>query len=103
MTVQWRHAVRRMCGDEIFKPFAQGLFFDLAANPDHPPQRIHAGLRIGHRSLVDYLSRLQDAGVHHAAFNLKASRRPADEVLQELAEYVLPHFPSHPGLSETQG
>jgi hypothetical protein len=45
--------------------------------------------------LIDYLGGLQQLGVNHVAFNLKASRRPATEVLQELAEFVLPAFPSN--------
>lgn len=39
------------------------------------------------------LSQLRDARVNHIAFNLKASRRPVKEVLQELAEYVLADLP----------
>jgi hypothetical protein len=26
---------------------------------------------------------------------LKPTRRPAGDILEELAEYVLPHFPAH--------
>jgi hypothetical protein len=43
---------------------------------------------------VDYLAQLQEAGVNHLALNLRPSRRPASEVVQELGEFVLPHFPS---------
>lgn len=55
----------------------------------------HSGLRVGRNRLIDYLGGLQQLGVNHVAFNLKASRRPATEVLQELAEFVLPAFPSN--------
>lgn len=44
--------------------------------------------------------RLREAGVNHVAFNLKTSRRPAREVLEELAEHVLPEFPALDGYSD---
>ncbi|MDP9602017.1 UNVERIFIED_ORG: luciferase-type oxidoreductase [Variovorax paradoxus] len=91
----WRQAVRDACG-EVFKPFAQGLFFDLLADPDAPVQPIHSGMAAGRHALIGYLEQLRDVGVNHVAFNLKASRRPAREVLQELGEFVLPLFASGP-------
>jgi hypothetical protein len=47
--------------------------------------------------LIDLLGEWQRAGVNHAALGIQFSQRPAAEVLQELAEYVLPLFPSHDG------
>jgi len=47
--------------------------------------------------LIDLLGEWQRAGVNHAALGIQFSQRPAAEVLQELAEYVLPLFPSHAG------
>lgn len=91
----WHEVARRVAGETAFKPFSQGLFFDLAENPDHPVQRIHSGIRAGRNSLIEYLTNLQNFGVNHIAMNLKASRRPAADVLAELAEYVLPLFPSN--------
>lgn len=91
----WHELVKSECGEDAFKPFFQGLFFDLAEDPNHPAQRIHSGIRTGRNALVDYLSSLQAMGVNHVALNLKASRRPAFDVLQELSEFVLPNFPSH--------
>nr|WP_312846335.1 hypothetical protein [Streptomyces sp. WAC06273] len=35
-----------------------------------------------------------ELGVAHVSFNLRPGDRPVDEVLQELAETALPHFPS---------
>jgi hypothetical protein len=46
-------------------------------------------------AFIDFLCALQELGVNHIAMNLKATRRPAVEVLQELAEHVLPLFPSN--------
>jgi hypothetical protein len=37
----------------------------------------------------------QAAGVNHAALGIQFAKRPAAEIIQELVEEVLPHFPSH--------
>ncbi|MDQ1835019.1 LLM class flavin-dependent oxidoreductase, partial [Massilia sp. CCM 9029] len=78
----------------MFKPLVQGLFYDLAENPDCPVQCIHSAIRAGRSALTDYLGALQRLGVNHVAMNIKAPRRPVVEVLQELAEHVLPLFPA---------
>lgn len=91
LVTTWREAVDRVAPGQ-FKPFAQGLFFDLVEDADAPLRPIHAGLSTGRHALVRHLQRLQSFGVNHVAFNLKASRRPAVEVLQELGEHVLPMF-----------
>ena len=91
----WRSVSGQAAGQGVFKPFAQGLFFELSENPNLPVQRIHSGIRAGRNAFIGYLTRLQKLGVNHIAMNLKASRRPAKEVLLELAEFVLPLFPSN--------
>tara|TARA_R110001599_G_scaffold336910_2_gene554967 strand:+ start:4390 stop:5295 length:906 start_codon:yes stop_codon:yes gene_type:complete len=78
-----------------FKPFSQSLYLDLAEDPEEPPTPIHLGLRTGHRFLIEYLDSLQAIGVNHVGLNLKYGRRPAHEVVQELGEYVVTHFPAH--------
>jgi hypothetical protein len=32
--------------------------------------------------------------VNHVIINLKYGQRPVEEVIEELGEYVLPHFPA---------
>lgn len=86
---QWRSLTKS------FKPFSQSLYVDLADNPDEPATPIHLGLRTGHRFLIDYLSDLQKIGVNHVGLNLKYGKRPAHEVVQELGEFVVPHFAAH--------
>lgn len=54
-------------------------------------------LRTGRKGLIALLEAWQRAGVNHAALGIQFSQRPAADVLQELAEEVLPLFPSHPG------
>src|SRR5690625_1953483 len=91
----WRSHVRAAAGENVFKPLGMGGFLDLSPDPDEPFQRIPGGLRAGRNGLVEYLQQAQTVGFSHAALNAKVSRQPYVEVLEELAEYVLPHFPSH--------
>ena len=86
---QWRAAM------PTFKPFAQSLYIDLADDPNEAPSPIFLGLRTGHRFLVEYLEQLRAIGVNHVGLNLKYGRRPAHEVVQELGEFVTPHFAAH--------
>lgn len=85
---QWRAA----CNGMPFKPYGYGTFFDLDSDPNLPlqPGRV---LRAGRNTLIDLWRRQQDQGVCHVALNFKPQRRPAAEVIDELGEYVLPHFP----------
>jgi luciferase-type oxidoreductase len=91
LAATWRDAVEKSAG-YVFKPFAQGMFFELLEDADSPVRPIHSGMAAGRNCLIDYLGALQDVGVNHVAFNPKMSRRPFREVLQELAEFVLPNF-----------
>ena len=91
---EWNGAVQQAAGPDAFKPYAQGFFFDLAANPNEPLMSMGPMLRGGRNSYIAFLRHAQALGVNHVAMNLKASRRPAREVLYELAEHVLPLFPS---------
>ncbi|MEC5425809.1 LLM class oxidoreductase [Virgibacillus sp. C22-A2] len=77
-----------------FKPFAQAVSIDLSERPNEAPKPMSTGFRSGHKFLIDYLYAYQGAGVNHMMFSLKYGRRPAEEVIQELGEYVLPHFPT---------
>lgn len=79
----------------IFKPFTQPISLDLSENPREAPKPIQGGFRAGHLFIKDYLSAYENIGVNHIIFGLKAGKRPADEVIQELGEYVVPHFPAH--------
>jgi luciferase-type oxidoreductase len=76
------------------KPFSQSLYIDLTEDPATRPTPIHLGWRTGRHYLVQHLTELREIGVNHVVLNLKYGRRPATEVLQELAEHVLPHFPT---------
>lgn len=77
-----------------FKPFVQSLSIDLSENPDEAPTGIRLGFRTGRKFLISYLHDLKEIGVNHVAFNLKDGKRPAEEVVQELGEEVVPFFPA---------
>ncbi|MCJ2131337.1 LLM class oxidoreductase [Methylobacterium sp. E-045] len=87
VVAQWNAAV----GNGAFKPYGYGSFFDLDRDPG-APLRSGRGIVAGRRALVDLLHRQRDEGVSHVAFNLKIAQRPTGDVLDELAEHVLPLF-----------
>ncbi|MFY3985908.1 LLM class oxidoreductase [Achromobacter xylosoxidans] len=90
MLEEWR----AMHGGNWLRPYGYGAFFDLEDNPNAPLQYVGNGLRSGRNALIALLSHQQAHGVSHVAFNLKSLRRPAEDALAELAEFVLPQFPS---------
>lgn len=74
------------------RPYGYAAFFDLSENPNAPLQYVGNGIRAGRNALITLWRRQQAQGVSHVALNLKPLRRPAAEALEELAEFVLPHF-----------
>lgn len=79
----------------VFKPFTQTLFIDLSENPDEFSVPIPLGFRVGRKQLLEILYQFQSIGVNHLAFVLYFSKRPPEEVIQELGEFVRPYFPTH--------
>lgn len=92
-------AWRALIPDGGFRPHMTNEWLDLVADPDHPRTPLRGGfvLRTGRKGLIALLEEWRRAGVNHAALGIQYSPRPAAEVIQELAEEVLPHFPSHAG------
>ncbi len=88
MVSQWRSLLRDLSLPD--KPFAQSFYLDLHHNPDFLPTPIHLGYRLGRNAFVQLLQAYREAGVNHIILNLKYGRRPALEVLNEIANYVLP-------------
>jgi luciferase-type oxidoreductase len=87
VVTRWRAAAP----DGSFKPYGYGCFFDLDRDP-HAPLRASHGVTGGRHALIELWKRQRDEGVSHVALNMKISRRPASEILGELAEHVLPIF-----------
>jgi luciferase-type oxidoreductase len=93
------HAWRKQIPDGGFRPHITNEWLDLVDDPNFPRTPLNGGytLKTGRKGLIDLLSDWQNAGVNHAALGMQFSRRPASEIIQEIAEEVLPLFPSHEG------
>ncbi|MFF7381849.1 TIGR03571 family LLM class oxidoreductase [Streptomyces griseoluteus] len=88
---RWRELTQ---GDgTAFKPYAQATYLDLAEDPLALPRPIHQGFSVGRVSLLGMMRTWQGIGVDQLMINFKHSRRPVADVIDELAEHVLPHFP----------
>ncbi|MNH31294.1 hypothetical protein D3C79_916420 [compost metagenome] len=74
-------------------------WIDLDDDPNFPRTPLQGGyvLRTGRNGLIDLLGEWREAGVNHAALGVQMARRPAQDILQELAEEVLPLFPALAG------
>ncbi|WP_210766198.1 LLM class flavin-dependent oxidoreductase [Corynebacterium vitaeruminis] len=81
-------------GEPGWKPFNQATYLDLSEDPHEAASPIHQGFRVGREALVELMNGWQDAGVDQLMINFKQSTRPIAEVLDELAEYVVPLFPA---------
>lgn len=88
---RWRRLTSNDQG--VYKPFAQATYIDLIEDPKAPAVPIHQGFRLGRDALMEYLNAWQQIGIDHLMINFKLSTRPVTEVVEELGEYVLPHFP----------
>lgn len=87
----WRRLVEQVAPSS-FKPFAQSLYIDLTKTVSTPAMPIHLGYRLGRNALIEILEKLALGGVNHVALNFKYGQRPADEVLEEVGQEVLPYF-----------
>jgi len=91
VVARWRDSVEAELPGQ-YKPFTQSYFIDLADSPNEAATPIHLGHRLGRNALLMHLRASKRIGVDHLIFNLKYGKRAADEVLQELAEFVQPEF-----------
>lgn len=78
--------------DGVDKPFAMNIALDLHRDPEAEAGPIKFGWSVGAKALVRILHELEDMGVDHCLLGLKRGSRPADEVLGELIEHVVPEF-----------
>ncbi|GKU80077.1 LLM class oxidoreductase [Paenibacillus sp. L3-i20] len=85
----------------MFKPHMTNEWIDLVEDVNYPRTPLRGGyiLRTGRKGLIQLLEEWQAAGVNHAALGMQFASRPPAEIIQELAEEVLPLFPTHDGPS----
>lgn len=74
---------------DTFKPFIQSIGIDLTEDPNFEPQQVHLGYRLGVNHLKTYLEQLDNISVDHVIIGSKFSRRPVDEVIQEIGEEII--------------
>ncbi len=72
-----------------FKPFIQSIAIDLTEDPDTEPRQIHLGYRLGINHLKRYLQQLENIGVDHVIIGSKFSRRPFEEVIEEIGTEII--------------
>lgn len=78
---------------KTWHPFGYANFLELSENPNEPARLYNnIFLRTGRNALMEFWEQQRQDGVAHITLNLKPTRRPAKEVLQELIEEVVPHF-----------
>lgn len=78
---------------DIWRPFSTGNFIELDDNPNAPLHVFNSiYLRSGSKALADFYARQQEAGVAHIIANLKPTRRPALETMQDFLENIVPQF-----------
>jgi luciferase-type oxidoreductase len=79
-----------------FKPFGQPLFLNLLEDPKAPPTPIRFGFTTGREYLLEYLEEMRQVGVNHVIIApTRDAARPVADVVQEIAEEIVPHFPAH--------
>ncbi|MYL32841.1 TIGR03571 family LLM class oxidoreductase [Pontibacillus yanchengensis] len=91
---EYRNKVLEKRGN-TFQPFFQPLVMDLAEDPNHEPEKITLGYKLGSNALITWLKKHEAIGVNHVMISLSNSTREVEEVMRELGEVVLPHFPPH--------
>jgi luciferase-type oxidoreductase len=87
---------RALIPNQQFKPHMTNEWIELAEDPYFPRTPLRGGfvLKTGRLGLIDLLNEWQEAGVNHAVLGIQFSKRPIPEIINELAEEVLPQFPS---------
>ncbi|SAL26392.1 sugar ABC transporter substrate-binding protein [Caballeronia arvi] len=87
----WRAAVDRAASG-AFRAFGVAMRLDLVEDADEPATDISLGYRTGHRGLAAILRDMRESGTHHVTLNITSERRPARDIIEEVAAHVLPEF-----------
>lgn len=84
----WHNAQLKITTE--FRGFGQSMVLELLDRPDAIYEEINLGARSGRRALIEMLSAMREAGIHHVAFNLISDKRSPAEVMEEIAAEVMP-------------
>ncbi|SAK44414.1 sugar ABC transporter substrate-binding protein [Caballeronia hypogeia] len=87
----WRAAVERTASG-AFRGFGVAMGLDLSDDPDEPATELSLGYRTGRRALTALLCDMRASGTHHVTLNITSERRPARDIIEEVAAHVLPEF-----------
>ncbi|KGX91970.1 coenzyme F420-dependent N5,N10-methylene tetrahydromethanopterin reductase [Pontibacillus halophilus JSM 076056 = DSM 19796] len=79
----------------FYKAFIQPLSLDLSNDQEQAAKQVKLKLTTGVKGLLNHLQELESIGVNHVMISLSGSTRPVEEVMKEMGEYILPHFPPH--------
>lgn len=76
--------------DNTWHPFGYANFVELLEDPNAPAELYNnIYLRGGSKALAEYWQGQKEKGLSHVTINLKPTKRPVEETLQDLAENVL--------------
>jgi luciferase-type oxidoreductase len=87
----WRAAVDR-AAPGAFRAFGVAMRLELSEDSDEPATDISLGYRTGRRGLADVLHKMRESGTHHVTLNITTEWRPARDIIEEIAAFVLPEF-----------
>jgi len=87
----WRAAVERAASG-AFRAFGVAMRLDLSKDADEPATDLALGYRTGRRALIAVLRDMRESGTHHVTLNITSERRPARDIIEEVAAHVLPEF-----------
>ncbi len=84
------NTIKELNQDGQWHPFGYSNFVELSENPNDPAKLYNnIYLRGGSRGILEYWQEQHEQGLSHVIINLKPTRRPAAETLQDLGENVL--------------
>ncbi|QQT22443.1 LLM class oxidoreductase [Staphylococcus equorum] len=81
--------------NDVFKPFMHPLVIDLSVNPNELVKPIKDGYRLGRNTLIKILKSYERIGTNHIMLHLVENERTYKNILTEVGNYIIPHFPPH--------
>ncbi len=79
--------------NDEFKPFMHPLVIDLSKDPNEKIKPVKGGYRLGRNTLINVLKAYERIGTNHIMLKLDTHERTYQDIMNELGDYVIPHFP----------